>query len=295
MLIIVDRDAFDDETRKLGLEFLLSLAETAGSLVRKLPALVEQTLSLVLRFMSSVEDEDDWLQHDDDPNSAFGDSEEETTELVSAGVDGVQRLATAIRGKLFLPIFFNANHWPRLSRSARWQDRRAALLAFGFMQPGCKREIAPELGGAVAQVLPFLDDPHQRVRHAAVRCLGYMCLEYQDPDEVAGDSDGLQADSFVAEARKKHAPGGGVVAGGLSGVDLTGGHAPVDARLLPVDAALDFVHPGVAGIRNRLGERRAGSGKDQAGGDHASGEGLLNIHIRRSFIWLMTVFHQSMI
>ena len=115
MLVIVNHATFDEETRKLGLEFLLSLAEEAGATVRKIPALVDHVLSLGLRFLSPFEEDASWVNRDDDPNSYTGEEDDAESGLIQAGVNAVMRLSNAIRGKIFLPAFFSPNHWPRMS------------------------------------------------------------------------------------------------------------------------------------------------------------------------------------
>jgi hypothetical protein len=203
MLVVMSHAGFEEDTRKLGLEFLLSLAEEAGATVRKFPALINNVLTLGLRFLCNVEEDAAWVNRDDDPKSYIGDeTDTEASEVMLAGVDAVQRLAAAIRGKLFLPVFFAKDHLPRLMQSADWRERRAGLLALSLILGGCKRELATQLEGAVKQVLPFLDDPHQRVRHAAVRCLGQMAAEFSEPEDASGaDSIGLMAESVMAAAR----------------------------------------------------------------------------------------------
>jgi hypothetical protein len=59
MLVIIRQSTLEDATRKLALEFLLVLAETAGGTVRKLPRLIEAILSLSLSFLMTDVDADE--------------------------------------------------------------------------------------------------------------------------------------------------------------------------------------------------------------------------------------------
>ena len=217
MLVIVNHATFDEETRKLGLEFLLSLAEEAGATVRKIPALVDHVLSLGLRFLSSFEEDASWVNRDDDPNSYTGEEDDAESGLIQAGVNAVMRLSNAIRGKIFLPAFFSPNHWPRMSTSPDWRQRRAALLCFSLMLSGCKKEISPRIDEVVKQIIPYVNDPHQRVRHSAIRCLGQMAEEFSDVDDfTASDSVGLVAESVVASAKDKSGGGSAATGGAMS-------------------------------------------------------------------------------
>jgi hypothetical protein len=243
MLVIVNHTTFDEETRKLGLEFLLSLAEEAGATVRKIPALVDHVLSLGLRFLSSFEEDEAWVNQDDDPLSYTGEEDDgESSVLIQAGVNAVMRLSNAIRGKIFLPAFFSANHWPRMSNSPDWRERRAALLCYSLMLSGCKKEISSQISEAVKHILPFIEDPHQRVRHSAIRCLGQMAEEFSDiNDFTASDSVGLVAESVVASAKDKSGSGS-LTGGAMARAKQSVGRSSTAVKSIQ-DAAMDILLP----------------------------------------------------
>ena len=252
MLVIVNHATFDEETRKLGLEFLLSLAEEAGATVRKIPALVDHVLSLGLRFLSSFEEDSSWVNRDDDPNSYTGEEDDAESGLIQAGVNAVMRLSNAIRGKIFLPAFFSPNHWPRMSTSPDWRERRAALLCYSLMLSGCKKEISPRIDEVVKQIIPFINDPHQRVRHSAIRCLGQMAEEFSDVDDfTASDSVGLVAESVVASAKDKS--GGAAVAGGAMSRAKQSVSRTQNVKSIQ-DAAMDVMLPA---LMSCLGDQNA--------------------------------------
>jgi hypothetical protein len=101
MLAIIQAKTLDDETRKLAMEFLVALAEASPATMRKIPGLVQAQLSLALSFLVSdgdVEDLDEWAKKDED--NSFGDDE-----MMQAGSSSCDRLAKAVGGKIFLPVF----------------------------------------------------------------------------------------------------------------------------------------------------------------------------------------------
>ena len=208
MLSIADTDDLDEQTRRLGLEFLMSLAESAGATVRKVPELIEHIVNVSLKYLGMVDDstkaQKAWESAEDDPNSYVGDEteDEETIVLVQAGAATIDRLASAIQGQTIVPLF--QKQWAALSTSKNWKDRRAILLAFSLILEGCKRFLAPNIKSYIDEVAPFLKDSHPRVRHAAIRCLGQMVVDFTEPNENANEreSAALVAESMLSKDRK---------------------------------------------------------------------------------------------
>lgn len=279
-------------TRILGLEFLQALAENAGlcprascaesnvieasaahrcqftdpnqperpdagATVRKFPALVEHILSLCLRFLSSTEDDDEWQTRDDDPLSFIGDeAESEASDLLMAGAETSDRLAKAIGGKTLVPLFMS--HWGRMTSSGDWKQKRAVLLALALIQDGCKKQMAPTVRQMVQSVVPFLSDPHPRVRHAALRCLGQMAADFSDPNDLSGEyeSIGQVADSIIAQS--KSGAGATAAAGGASMARAKGENKAVKSIQ---EAANDILLPALitaAGAQNAAAPRNRG-------------------------------------
>lgn len=204
MLSIADTDDLDEQTRRLGLEFLMSLAESAGSTVRKVPELIEHIVTVSLKYLGYVEDDKQWENQEDDPNAYIGDetANNESSVLVQAGAITIDRLASAIQGQTIIPLF--EAQWNNLTVSKDWKDRRTIILAFSLIMEGCKRYLAPNIKNYIDEIVPFLEDPHPRVRHAAVRCLGQMCIDFSEPNEAVNEreSAALVAESMLAKDRK---------------------------------------------------------------------------------------------
>jgi hypothetical protein len=192
MIAIIAHGNLDDATRKLAMEFLLVLAEIAGATVRKLPRLVESILKLALNFLATVDEDDgEWAASDDSERNFVGEADGDALEKGGFGAEACDRLARAVGGKILLPIFI-AETQPMLS-STDWRARRAALLATGLVAEGSRRAMAPNLRTLTIGVLRFFDDAHPRVRHAAVRSMGQMCVDF-------GEASALNADGGAAEA-----------------------------------------------------------------------------------------------
>jgi hypothetical protein len=207
-------------TRKLGLEFLQSLAQSAGATVRKVPVLVEHIMSLCLRFMRDVDDDAKWVTRDDDQGTFTGDAPEtEEGELCSAGCANMDRLAHAIGGKVLLPLF--QRHWATLSVSADWKDRRAIIVSLALILEGCKKVLAPQIRSYVELVAKFTADPHPRVRAASVRCLAQMATDFSDPSDLSGEAEGIgqMAETIAGKNRGGGAGGAGASSSG-SGASL---------------------------------------------------------------------------
>lgn len=101
MLQIIREANLEEETRKLAMEFLVVLAESAPSTMRKIPGLIQAVLALALSFLvtdQDIDDIEDWAREDED--HSYGDDE-----MMKVGIESCDRLAKAVGGKHFLPVF----------------------------------------------------------------------------------------------------------------------------------------------------------------------------------------------
>jgi hypothetical protein len=64
-----------------------------------------------------------------------------------------------------------------LNAGRTWQEKRAALLALSAIAEGTVKSIKNILPQLVPVMLPFLQDPHPRVRHAACNCVGQLSTD----------------------------------------------------------------------------------------------------------------------
>lgn len=172
MLSVASATALEENTRQLGLEFLVVAAEKLPGACRKLGTFVRSVLPVALGMMLEIEDEPEWHTRDEE--------EEDSSDYTnfSAGQEALDRLAMALGGKSVLPIAEEL--LPAYLNSAdRWVNRHAALLAISQIGEGCRKQLeGGKLGSVVGLALHSFKDPHPRVRWAAVNCVGQMCTDF---------------------------------------------------------------------------------------------------------------------
>jgi len=170
MLQITSNKSIEDNWRHLGLEALVTLAETAPPMLRMhgkefVPKIIEEMLG----FMVDMEEDDQWAFRDD----------LEDTDIDSNPVTGessLDRFTCGLGGKAVLPHIIH--HLPPMLQNADWKYRHAALMAVSAVAEGCCKQMEPLLASVVDSILPFLEDPHPRVRHAACNALGQLSTDF---------------------------------------------------------------------------------------------------------------------
>ncbi|KAJ3143227.1 hypothetical protein HK100_000026 [Physocladia obscura] len=168
---VMRNEQLDSPTRQTAVELLIALAEARPGMIRKLPQFTSTIVPLLLGWMAKIEDSESWYTTDD-LNSEDDDNDEDYVFAEQA----IDRLSLALGGKSMLSIAFNLI--PKLLISADWQSRHAGLLAISVMGEGCRDVMIDSLKEVVDLVIPYLGDPHPRVRFAACNCIGQMCTDF---------------------------------------------------------------------------------------------------------------------
>ena len=168
MLQICSTAELEDSTRQLGMEFLVALAEKSPGLARKMK-LVDQVFPMALNFMLTIEDDEDWEGHDDD-------NEDEEYTNYDVGEEALDRLAMSVGGKSVLPIANNVMQ--QFLTNADWRFRHAGLMAVSQIGEGCAKQISQTLGQVIQMVLQHFQDPHPRVKWAAINTIGQMATDF---------------------------------------------------------------------------------------------------------------------
>ena len=106
--------------------------------------------------------------------SQMDDDDNESNE--TAGEQAMDRLAIYLGAKIVLPVAFSLI--PTLVSSVDWQKRHSGLRCISAIGEGCHSLVEKELERVIAIVLPHLQDPHPRVRHAACNAIGQMCTDF---------------------------------------------------------------------------------------------------------------------
>ncbi|XP_078613606.1 importin-5-like isoform X1 [Branchiostoma floridae x Branchiostoma japonicum] len=168
-LQILSNSELPDQWRHLGLEVIVTLAETAPAMVRKRTKLIPVLIPQVMALMVDLEEEEDWATSDEA-------EDEDSDSNAIAGETGLDRLACGLGGKTVLPLVSAA--LPQMLQNADWRYRHAALMAISAIGEGCHNQMQAHLPSVVEAVLPFLQDMHPRVRYAACNALGQMATDF---------------------------------------------------------------------------------------------------------------------
>ncbi|KAI8514353.1 Importin-5 [Branchiostoma belcheri] len=168
-LQILSNPDLPDQWRHLGLEVIVTLAETAPAMVRKRAKIVPLLIPQVMALMVDLEEEEDWATSDEA-------EDEDSDSNAIAGETGLDRLACGLGGKTVLPHVSAA--LPQMLQNVDWRYRHAALMAISAIGEGCHNQMQAVLPSVVDAVLPFLQDQHPRVRYAACNALGQMATDF---------------------------------------------------------------------------------------------------------------------
>lgn len=161
-----------ENRRHLALEIIISMAESAPSTVRKRGvAYLNQIVTQLLVMMTEFDDDEDWATAD----SAEDDDYESEAVIGETSLD---RLACSVGGKTILPLVIG--NVTNMLKNPDFKYRVAALMALSAIGEGCTQQMTPLLPEVVDGILPFLRDPHPRVRYAACNALGQMATDFSD-------------------------------------------------------------------------------------------------------------------
>ncbi|GLV41396.1 Karyopherin beta 3 [Carabus blaptoides fortunei] len=159
-----------DGWRHMALEVMVTLAETAPGMVRKVAdKYVVALVPLVLNMMTDIDEDNDWgtcdeiIEDDNDSNNVVAES-------------ALDRLACGLGGKMILPLI--VHNIPGMLANPDWKHRHAALMAISAAGEGCHKQMEDILPNIMDGVLNYLQDPHPRVRYAACNAIGQMSTDF---------------------------------------------------------------------------------------------------------------------
>ncbi|TKR81889.1 hypothetical protein L596_015689 [Steinernema carpocapsae] len=150
------------------MELMVSICEGMPKYMRKHgKQYIPEILNKCLLLMSQLDDEtEEWLVCDD----ADAEDDEETA---GVGETALDRVACALGGKVCLNHFIDLVQ-PMLANKDQWKVRHAAIMGFSTVGEGLKRQMEPMIKQVIEEILPYVEDPHPRVKYAAcnasVRC-----------------------------------------------------------------------------------------------------------------------------
>ncbi|ORX51472.1 ARM repeat-containing protein [Piromyces finnis] len=175
MTELMKNEKFEDSTRQTALELLLTISESIPSLVRKSPTFQQQVIPVVLKWMTELDDDESWYTTED-----LDDDENDTNSDVAE--QAMDRIARSLGGKYVLPMTFELI--PLMLQSQDWKERHAALMTISAIGEGCVKVMIDELDKVLDLIIPHLNDPHPRVRHAACHAIGQMSTDFADVIQI---------------------------------------------------------------------------------------------------------------
>ena len=151
-------------------EFMLVVCENLPKKARAIKEFVHAFFNLAMKLTATVEEDEDW------GNKGIDKDEEEDTTEHDVGLEALDRMAVALKGKCLAPlaqktIMDNVNN-------PDWRIRQAALLCVGQIAEGCKSAFKKNLESIISLVLSNLDDSHPRVRYAALSSLAQTFTDF---------------------------------------------------------------------------------------------------------------------
>ncbi|KAM0045083.1 putative armadillo-like helical, TOG domain, importin beta family [Helianthus debilis subsp. tardiflorus] len=172
MLQIAEAETLEEGTRHLAIEFVITLAEArerAPGMMRKLPQFISRLFGILLRMLLDIEDEPAWHTAENEDEDA-GESSN-----YSVGQECLDRLAIALGGNTIVPVA--SEQLPAYLAGTEWQKRHAALISLAQIAEGCSKVMIKNLEQVVSMVLNSFQDPHPRVRWAAINAIGQLATD----------------------------------------------------------------------------------------------------------------------
>nr|XP_016448815.1 PREDICTED: importin-5-like [Nicotiana tabacum] len=172
MLQVAEAESLEEGTRHLAIEFVITLAEArerAPGMMRKLPQFISRLFAILMKMLLDVEDEAVW-------HSAEAEHEDAgETSNYSVGQECLDRLAIALGGNTIVPVA--SEQLPSYLAAPEWQKHHAALIALAQIAEGCSKVMIKNLEQVVNMVLNSFQDPHPRVRWAAINAIGQLSTD----------------------------------------------------------------------------------------------------------------------
>lgn len=170
MFEIAKSTEVEDEIRHLATEFIISLTESSPTAVKKIPNFVETLFPFCMSLMLDIEhDEEEW-------QNSYEDEELELTNY-DVGLESLDRLALALGGQLVQPVAFK--YIPQFLNHNDWKHRHTGLMSIAQTAEGCAAEYESHLQNIVRMVVNLFNDPHPRVRYAAIHCAAQLSSDFQ--------------------------------------------------------------------------------------------------------------------
>ncbi|XP_073141083.1 uncharacterized protein [Henckelia pumila] len=172
MLQVAEAKSLEEGTRHLAIEFVITLAEArdrAPGLMRKMPQFINRLFAILMNMLLEVEDDPAWH------SAEAKDEDAGETSDYSVGQECLDRLSLALGGNTIVPVV--SEQLPGYLSAPEWQKQHAALIALAQIAEGCSKVMIKNLEQVVNMVLNSFQNPHPRVRWAAINAIGQLSTD----------------------------------------------------------------------------------------------------------------------
>ncbi|CAA7399284.1 unnamed protein product [Spirodela intermedia] len=172
MLQIAEAESLEEGTRHLAVEFIITLAEArerAPGMIRRLPQFVGRLFAVLIKMLLDIEDDQAWHSAETEDEDAG------ETSNYSMGQECLDRLSIALGGNTIVPVASEV--LPAFLSAPEWQKHHAALITLAQIAEGCSKVMIKNLEQVVSMVLNSFQDPHPRVRWAAINAIGQLSTD----------------------------------------------------------------------------------------------------------------------
>lgn len=172
MLQIAEAESLEEGTRHLAIEFVITLAEArerAPGMMRKLPQFISRLFAILMKMLLDIEDDPVWHSAESEDEDA-GESSN-----YSVGQECLDRLSISLGGNTIIPVA--SEQLPAYLAAPEWEKHHAALIAIAQIAEGCAKVMVKTLERVVSMVLTSFQDPHPRVRWAAINAIGQLSTD----------------------------------------------------------------------------------------------------------------------
>ena len=160
----------DDAIRHLAVEFIISTTESIPKTIQKIPSFVDSLFPFCMTLMLDLEhDDEEWA-------STFVEDEMDLTNY-DVGLESLDRMSLALGGDLVQPVAFK--YIPQFLSNAEWKHRHTGLMTISQTAEGCYEQYENHLDQIIQMVVSLFNDPHPRVRYAAIHCSAQLSTDFQ--------------------------------------------------------------------------------------------------------------------
>ncbi|OIS96750.1 hypothetical protein A4A49_16246 [Nicotiana attenuata] len=173
MFEIAEAKSLNEPTRHMAITFVLKLLEgkeKALGMLQKLPRFINTFLEILLNLLLDIKDEPHWHTVETNNENAG------VTKGYYFGCSGLEQFSKALGGKTIAPVAIE-----QLSAylvAPEWEKRHTALIALFYIAEGSSKVMINYLEQLVNMVLHSFQDPHPRVRWAAIRSIAWWSIEF---------------------------------------------------------------------------------------------------------------------